>query len=125
MNAFTCTISWMVLACLVVLLPMPARAVDVCGISDSLNFTGAPLPFGGETIGIGPAGGEIIGATLDVSLTARGHFNAADIGVYLVLNLQSGGASFGFTGAQVGWSGTWSTFTAHLTSNNLNGFIES
>src|SRR5262249_14974326 len=81
-------------------------------------------PFGGETLGLGPSGGEIVGASLDVSFTATGNFNAADIGAYLNLNLQAGGASFGFSGAQLGWSGQ-GTFTAHLVSTNLNGTIES
>ena len=102
-----------------------ASAVTVCGLNEAIDLTRLePLPFGGEVLGIGPEGGQIIGATFDVTFTATGQFDAADLGVWLVLNLHSGGAAFGFTGAQLSWQGQ-GTFTAHLESNALNGYINS
>ena len=118
----TC-IGLIILAMLCVL-SRTASAVSVCGITDALDFSGMkPLPFGGETLGLGPEFGEIVGATLDVTFTTAGQFNAQDLGVFLNMST-NGGSSFGFTGAQLGWSGQ-GTFTAHLSSNSLNGFIES
>lgn len=100
-----------------------ARAVNVCGFMDALDFSGMkPLPFGGEMIGLGPAGGEIVHATVDVTFTTSGQFHAQDLGVFLNMS-SGGGSSFGFTGAQLGWTGQ-GTFTAHLESDALNGYLD-
>jgi hypothetical protein len=110
---------------LAILISSPALAVNVCGITDVIDLSAfEPLPFGGEVLGVGPEGGQIVGATLDVTFTTSGSFDAANLGVWLVLNLHSGGAAFGFSGVELGWSGQ-GTFTRHLETDALNGHINS
>lgn len=119
------TLNRLIFFILVVLVATPAQAVNVCGIVEPIDLSGfKPLPFGGEVLGIGPEGGQIIGASLDVTFTTAGSFDAANLGVWLYLNLHEGGTAFGFSGAELGWSGQ-GTFTASLNSRALNGHINS
>ena len=104
----------------------PASAVVLCGQTDALDFSGIPiLPFGGEYIGIGPEGGEIVGASYEVTFTTEGDFDAANIGCYLVESVGAGPTPFGFNGVDLGWSGQ-GTFRASLQdSSALNGYLNS
>lgn len=103
-----------------------ASALPICGrdeVFDLSNFE--PLPFGGEILGATIAEGRIIGTHFEITFTTSGQFNAADLGLTLIMPIQPeslGVATLGFTGADAGWSGQ-GTFTYSIDTNDLNGIL--
>ncbi|HWB20084.1 MAG TPA: hypothetical protein VG711_07285 [Phycisphaerales bacterium] len=100
-----------------------ASAVNVCGITDALDFAGIdPLPFGGEYLGAGPSGGTIIGADVEIKFTTSGTFDAANLSMGYEICDAEDCVGVAWSGPSLGWSGQ-GTFTASFHTNNLNGLI--
>lgn len=103
----------------------PVRAAVVCGYTEVLDNSGLPiLPFGGEYIGIGPEAGQIVSASYEVVFTTAGDFDAANLSAYLYEPVNGTFFALGFAGYALGWSGQ-GTFRASLTTDALNGYLES
>jgi len=104
-----------------------AIALPICGrveIFDLSNFE--PLPFGGEIIGATIAEGEVVGTHFEITFTTSGTFNAANLGVTLVMPIlpdHLGFTALPFTGFEAGWSGQ-GTFTYVIDTDALNGTMD-
>jgi len=103
-----------------------ALALPVCGRDEVFDLSGfEPLPFGGEIIGAIIAEGEVVGTHFEITFTTSGNFDAANLGVSLVMPIlpdHFGFTSLGFTGADAGWSGQ-GTFTYSIDTDALNGTL--
>jgi hypothetical protein len=98
-----------------------ANAERVCGTIAPIELGGVPvLPFGGEVIGASTLEGTVVSTTVELTFTATGSFDAADIGLGICLPIDGGIACHGVTGAALGWSGQ-GTFVAQIPTNALNG----
>ncbi len=101
-----------------------AHALLICGrdeVYDLSNFE--PLPFGGEIIGVTIAEGQIVGTHFEITFTTSGNFDAANLGVTLVMPVlpdHLGFSALSFSGFEAGWSGQ-GTFTYSIESDALNG----
>lgn len=95
-----------------------ALGTGICGSIGAFEFPGAEPILGGEYIGITTVVGEIVGCTVDIQFTATGQFDASQVAA--TFQLPTG--SFGFSGADLGWSGQ-GTFRATLQTDRLNGTL--
>ena len=78
-----------------------------------------------QLVFIGPAEGQITGTRLVIEFITLDGFNAADLTILLVANVDPVNPDGGFwylTGTDLGWSGQ-GTFIADLTTDDLNGTI--
>ena len=103
-----------------------AQALPVCGRPEILDLSGfEPLPFGGEILGATIAEGQVIGTHFEITFTTSGNFDAADLGLTLVMPIQPdhwGYSAIVFTGTDAGWSGQ-GTFDYAIDTNDLNGTL--
>lgn len=99
-------------------------ALPVCGRDEVYDLSSFdPLPFGGEIIGVTIAEGRIVGTHFEITFTTGGNFDAANLGVTLVMPVlpdHFGFSALSFTGFEAGWSGQ-GTFTYEIESDALNG----
>ena len=103
-----------------------AHALPICGRPEIFDLSGfEPLPFGGEILGATIAEGQVIGTHFEITFTTSGNFDAANLGLTLVMPIlpdHFGFTGLGFTGADAGWSGQ-GTFTYAIDTNDLNGTL--
>ena len=113
---------WLTLI-VVVVLAVPTSAQRICGEEVTLDLSNTPvLPLGGEVIGVSVAEGTVVGATVGVTFTAAGSFDAADLVLTLCLPTNQSSACHAIYGDDQGWSGQ-GTFFATIETQELNGFL--
>lgn len=100
-----------------------ASAVPLCGLDEVYDLSNfAILPFGGEILGATIAEGRIINTRVEITFTAAGAFNAADLRMTLVMPVapEVGSGFITFSGADAGWSGQ-GTFSVDFNTDDCNG----
>ena len=100
-----------------------ASALPLCGRDEPYDLSNFEiLPFGGEILGATIAEGRIINTHVEITFTATGVFNAADLRMTLVMPVapEVGSGFITFSGADAGWSGQ-GTFTADFNTDDCNG----
>ena len=103
-----------------------ALALPICGRDEVIDLFGIEaLPFGGEVLGATIAEGRIVGTHFEITFTTGGNFDAANLGLTLVMPIlpdHFGFSALSFTGFEAGWSGQ-GTFTYSIDTHALDGTL--